>query len=86
MRIMVRTEEIMELVGVDILIHRNREDILLRCFIMRREIECIILTLANIAFFSQFIAIIDAGFPGIQLLVSTYRHCAERHQLPAQQK
>ena len=39
MRIMVRAEEIMELVGIDILIHRNREDILLRCLIMRREIE-----------------------------------------------
>ena len=32
----------MELIGIDILIHRNREDILLRCLIMRREIESII--------------------------------------------
>ncbi len=57
----------MKLVSVDILIHRNGKDILQGSFIMGREIEGIIL-LQFIALLRQFIAIEDAGFPGIQLL------------------
>ena len=59
----------MKLVGIDVLIHRNGKDVLLRSLIVRREIEGII-CLQVIALLSKLIAIVNAGFPGIQLLAT----------------
>ena len=69
MRIMVRAEKVMKLVGIDVLIHRNGKDVLLRSLIVRREIEGII-CLQVIPLLGKLIAIVNAGFPGIQLLAA----------------
>ena len=43
MGIVIRAEEIMELVGIDVLIHRYSKDVFLRGLIMGGEVEGIII-------------------------------------------
>ena len=69
----------MKLIGIDVLIHWNGKDVLLRCLIVRREIEGII-CLQVIPLPGKFIAIVNAGFPGIQLLAAVRTRLAAIEQ------
>ena len=63
---MPRTKEILILVGVEILVHRDGEDVFARRFVMHLEVVGVVV-FERIACRLQFFAIANGGLPGVKL-------------------
>ena len=60
-----RTEKVDENVGIEVLVHRDGEDVFSRIFVVYREIVAVIV-LQPVAVVAQLVAPVNAGLPGVE--------------------